>query len=129
MAGSWSAVTPRGYGYKNGSFQSMFALSAVFTADASAATVPDLSLAHFETAFLTDIGVVFDGTTPPDTVTVTVKDADGLQAFQEASITASGRVVVSDRPSLAGGCSVAISGNTTNSAKARVTLYFASNPR
>lgn len=129
MAGSWGQKEYRDLDGYVGNTKNMFAISAVFTADAANASIPDLSLADMPSAFLTDVGVVFDGTTPPNTLTVSVKDIDGLTAFTESSITASARIAASDRPSLVKGLTVACSANTTNSAKARVTLYFTNNYR
>ena len=128
MAGSWSEISYRSNSAKGGKSLSMYSAIAEFTADASAATVPDLPLIETEPAILTDIGVVFDGTTAPNSVTVTVKDIDGLTVFTD-TLTASGRLPCEDRPALVGGCTISISGNTTNSAKAKVVAYFATNLR
>lgn len=129
MAGSWGQIEYRDMDEYAGNTKNMFAVSAVFTADATDASIPDLDLSGLPSAFLTDIAVVVDDTTPPDTLTVTVLDIDGATAFTETGITATARVAASDRPALVRGCTVAFSANTTNSAKARVTLYFASNLR
>ena len=129
MAGSWSQIEYRDMDEYIGATKNMFAVSAVFTADASAATIPDLSLSGIPSAFLTDVGIVFDGTTHPNTLTITVKDIDGATAYTASSITATSRLSVSERPSLVRGCTASFSANGTNSAKARVTLYFASNLR
>jgi hypothetical protein len=129
MAGTWGERSDRCLWPYSGDSLDMFAVAREFTADASAATVPDWDLKDIPSAFLVDLGVVFDGVTPPDTLTVTVKDIDGLTVFEESGITASARVVVADRPSIIKGCVVAISANTTVSAKAKVILNFASNKR
>ena len=109
----------------------MFSVACSFVADSTDGSVPDLPLKHIPGAFLTDVGVVFDGDATPDAVTVTVKDTDGLECHpnDDLEFIASGRLPVSDRPSVVGGCSVAISGNTVNSAAGKVVLYFAANTR
>jgi len=128
MAGSWSAINFRSNGAKGASDMAMFSAVADFTADAVAATIPDLPITDINPSRITDIGVVFDGTTPPDSLTVTVKDIDGLTAWS-GTFAASGRLACDERPAILGGCTVACSGNTTNAAKAKVIAYFASNLR
>jgi len=127
MAGSWGQYGFRGLGDYAGRPNQMFAMWREFTADAAAATVPDWDITNIASSFVADFGVVFDGTTPPDTVTLTIKDRDGLTVHEETGITASSRVALTDRPSVIGGCTISISGNTTNSAKAKVIINFASN--
>lgn len=132
MPGSWGSVSSVGTEVASNSPPSMFALSSLFTADAAAATVPvNSAFLNYPTAFLTDVGIVFDGTTPPDSVTIQIKDSFGLVVHPNDTLTftASGRCVLTDRPCCVGGVTVTITGNTTNSAKARVVLYFAMNSR
>lgn len=128
MAGSWTTQTKDGLATAGGLPQSMFSVASTFTADAANASVPNLPIIDNPSAFLTDIGIKF-GTTAPDTVTITITDSDGLTVYTESSITASTRISISERPAVLNGCTVAISGNTTNSATAKVILYFARNTR
>lgn len=129
MAGSWSNVEKRGEGSYAGHQNAMFAVASTFTADAAAATVPSLAITDMSSAFLFDMSVIFDGTTPPNSITIAITDIDGATVHTQSAITATGRFVIDDCPSLIGGCSVAVSGNTTNSAKAKIVLNFASNRR
>jgi len=129
MAGSWSNIEKRGEGSYAGHQNAMFAVASTFTADAAAATVPSLAITDMSPAFLADMSVIFDGTTPPDSATIVITDIDGATVYTETAIAATGRFVIDDRPSLIGGCNIAVSGNTTNSAKAKIVLNFASNRR
>lgn len=132
MAGSWSRVTARGAGdVAGGRSVNMIGLSAEFTADDADASIPDLDLTDYPIAFITDIGVKFDGTTPPDACAITIKDVDGLTIHPNdtISLTASGRYVINDRPSCIGGVTLSVASNTTNEAKAIVTVYCVLNQR
>lgn len=132
MAGSWTKVTDRGASNVSGGVHpNMAALTAVFTADAADASIPDLSLTAYPISFVTDVAVKFDGTTPPDSCTVSIKDLDGLVIHPNDSLIydTSGRYTISDRPSCVGGVTVSVEGNTTNSAKATVVVYCVLNKR
>lgn len=132
MAGSWSKVTARGLDkITGGNPLNMVALTAEFTADAANGSIPDLNLTDYPLAFITDIGVKRDATTPPNGCAILIKDVDGLTIHPEdtLSFAASGRYVITDRPSCVGGVIISVSGNTTNSAKAVVTIYCALNQR
>jgi len=129
MAGSWGGVEGRGLRAVGGSFQSMFAVAREFTADAADASVPDWEILDQNPAFLADIGVVFDAdVAPSNTLTIIIEDIDGLRVAEEV-FTASGRKVLTNRPSVIGGCTVSVGENAVNSAKAKVILNFANNLR
>ena len=127
MAGIWGDVEKVGVAAYCGAFQTMFALKRQFTAGADG-SVDDWKVDDVRPAFLADIGVVFDAVTPPDTVTITIKDIDGLQVYQNI-FSGSERLTIDERPSLIGGAIISISGNSTNGAKAKVVLNFANNLR
>lgn len=127
MAGIWGDVEKVGVAAYCGAFQAMFALKREFTAGADG-SVDDWVVDEVKPAFLADIGVKFDSGTPPSSLTVTIKDLDGLQVAQE-TFAESGRLTIDDRPSLIGGATISISGNTTNGAKAKIILNFANNLR
>ena len=127
MAGIWGDVEKVGVAAYCGAFQAMFALKREFTAAADG-SVDDWVVDEVKPAFLADIGVVFDAVTPPDTVTITIKDIDGLQVYQNI-FSGSERLTIDERPSLIGGAIISISGNSTNGAKAKVVLNFANNLR
>ena len=127
MAGIWGDVEKVGVAAYCGAFQAMFALKREFIAAADG-SVDDWVVDEVKPAFLADIGVKFDSVTPPSSLTVTIKDIDGLQVAQE-TFAESGRLTIDDRPSLIGGATITISGNTTNGAKAKIILNFANNLR
>lgn len=128
MAGSWGDVEKVGVAAYCGPSQNMFAVKRGFTADSSDATVPKWVIDDISPSFLSDIGVVFDSVTPPNEVTITVNDIDGLQVCQ-GTFTQSERGTFEGRPSVVGGCEVVITGNTINGAKAKIILNFANNLR
>lgn len=126
MAGSWSGITKTEEGFYGGRALAFWAAESAFTADAGAATIPDLAVAG-STGLLCAAGAVFDGTTPPDSLTLTVKDKYGTTVVT-GTLAATGRIAFDDGPqAIVGGCTVSCSGNTTNSAKATVFLIFSSN--
>ena len=127
MAGIWGVVEKVGVAAYCGAFQAMFALKREFTAAADG-SIDDWGVDEVKPAFLADIGVKFDSETPPSSLTVTIKDIDGLQVAQETFVE-SGRLTIDDRPSLIGGATITISGNTTNGAKAKIILNFSNNLR
>lgn len=125
MAGSWQGQTQvedDGYAGREKGF---WAARNRFTADAANGSVPDWTVTG-STGLLMDMAVIF-GATSPNSVTVTVKDTDGL-TVASGTVTASGRILPTDigRP-LLNGATVSISGNTTNSAIATVVLYLSRN--
>jgi len=128
MAGSWAEVQKVGVAAYCGANQSMFSLKRSFIADATDASIPNWLIDDVRPSFLADIGIVFDSSSPPDNLVVTVKDVDGLQVYQ-GTFTESQRVMIEERPSLIGGGEIIITGNTTNNSKAKVVLNFANNLR
>lgn len=128
MAGEWGEIEKKGVAAYCGAFQTMFSLKRTFIADLSNASVPDWKIDDVRPAFLADIGVVFDAVTPPNAVTITIKDVDGLQVYQNI-FGGSERLTIDERPSLIDGAIISISGNSTNGAKAKVVLNFANNLR
>lgn len=127
MAGIWGDVEKVGVAAYCGAFQAMFALKREFIAAADG-NVDDWVVDEVKPAFLADIGVKFDSVTPPSSLTVTIKDIDGLQVAQE-TFAESGRLTIDDRPSLIGGATISLSGNTTNGAMAKIVLNFSNNLR
>ena len=68
--------------------------------------------------------VLFDGTTPPNSLTVTIKDGIGV-TIATGTLTASGEIDLGGSPiPTAGGLTVSFSGNTTNSAKFTMEILF-----
>jgi hypothetical protein len=129
MAGSWAGqVISHDAAPYAGKFRAFFDIHNTFTADDSNASVPAWTLSG-EPGLLMEVGIVFDGVTPPDAATVKVKDKYGLDVVSVA-FTASGRAALEDGArAIAGGGSVEVSNNTTNSAVATVILYCSSNPQ
>ena len=128
MAGSWAGENIDKSGFYAGNARIITELSNVFTADASAATVPDWTFAH-DCSFLFGVGAVFDGTTPPDAINITIKDQNGLAVATAAAVSASGRQSLTTPVPMINGGTISIDGNTTNSAKAKIVLYVAPNYR
>ncbi|MBU1567729.1 MAG: hypothetical protein KJ630_19155 [Proteobacteria bacterium] len=94
---------------------------AVFTDDASTADdIPDCDIAT-SGGHLSGVGVVF-GTTAPDTVTITVKDSDGM-TLASGTLTATGRLESFAPAPFVGALTVSVSGNSTLSATGTVILY------
>ena len=95
------------------------------TADASDALFPVYSLPSDFAGMISDISVVFDGTTPPNSLTCLTKDGYGLTIHSVGPITAStGRGLLDANVAVVGGGSITVTGNTTNSAKVKVILYL-----
>ena len=128
MAGSWAGENIDKSGFYAGNARIITELSNVFTADASAATVPDWTFAH-DCSFLFGFGAVFDGATPPDAINITIKDQHGLAVATATAVASSGRQSLTTPVPLINGGTVSIDGNTTNSAKAKIVLYVAPNYR
>ena len=99
------------------------------TADSANHTIPDWSPATDArladlTKYISAVRVLFDGTTPPNTLTVTVKDGIGV-TIASGTLTASGSIDLGGSPiPTAGGLTVSFSGNTTNSAKFTIGILF-----
>lgn len=126
MPGSWSSITTIEDGFSGGRPLAFWAAEAECTADAVAATIPDLEVAG-STGLLCAAGAVFDGVVPPDALTLTIKDRYGT-IVATGTLYASGRIAFDDGPqAVVGGCTVACADNTTAGAKATVFLIFSSN--
>ena len=66
-----------------------------------------------------------DPTTPPDTVTFTIKDRDGLDIIPEVTFPApdAGRISISPPQEFVGGCDIAAAGNTVPGAEGTFIVY------
>ena len=121
MAGSYSITTK--YCKVNDQLNPLKVLEISLTADAADGSFPSVL---FDTGFggiLMDVSVVFDGTTPPNALTWSLKDAYGLVIASGTSITASTSRGVLDSNMPTRGGSLVCTGNSTNSAKVKVVLY------
>lgn len=126
MAGSWSGITKTEEGFYVGRALAFWAAESTFTADADAATIPDLEVTG-STGLLCAAGAVFDGVVAPDVLTLTIKDRYGT-IVATGTLYASGRIAFDDGPqAVVGGCTVSCADNTTAGAKATVFLIFSSN--
>jgi len=109
-----------------------FAIVRTFTADASAATIPnwpaptDFDIANFS-GCISSVEVVFDGTTPPDSLIVDLhtKHGTSLAGFPATALTASGwaKAAGTTPVCVSGGLYGDFTNNTTNSAIATVIIY------
>ena len=91
-----------------------------FTSDATDGSIPIKETVPISGA-LANLLVVFDGTTPPNTLTVKIEDSLGGEIMAETVFTATGYAnpdVI--RVFLPGLLTITCTGNTTNSAKAKV---------
>ena len=93
-----------------------------FSDGATAGTIPVYTVSPAPTGLLMGIGVVF-GATAPNTLTVTVKDADGL-TIATGTVTASSRIELLAPVPFVEGMTVTLSGNTTVNALGTVALYW-----
>lgn len=119
MAGSWSSLVYR-KGYLNGSYVPLHGLEKEFTADAADGSIPVATIDDVS-GWLCGVDIVFDGTTAPNALVLNVQTADGVQiAVTSAPLTASGRLAVEPPVPFADGLKLVPTGNTTNSAKAKI---------
>lgn len=119
MPGSWTTLISK---QANRDLGGLYIIKSTFTADATDASIPTLTIPCVAAKFL-GYGVKF-GATGPNTMTITLTDTDGVTAFTEASVTASKRNTVSAPVPIVGDLTMAITGNDTNSAVATIILYF-----
>jgi hypothetical protein len=103
MAGTWTAVTDRD-GYVAGAYKQPRGLGYECTADAAAATIPDLTLTKLS-GWLCAIDVLFDATTAVDSLTITPKTIDGVDMVTaatggNAAMTGSGQIPLSGSGSI-----------------------------
>lgn len=122
MAGSWSSLTTH-VGTIGEVWKPTVGLEYEFTADASDASVPDKETDSISGA-IGAVAVIFDGTTAPNSVTVSVKDKYGA-VRATGTLTATGYLDL-DGPVVfvPGALTISVSGNSTNSAKAKVILVI-----
>lgn len=120
MAGSWGSLVIR-KGYLNSAPAKPYGLEYELTADSANGSIPDLSKVEIS-GYLVAIDVVFDSTTPPDTITVVFKTSDGIVLLASSALTSSGRIDVDPALPFSDGFIITCSGNSTNSAKAKIIL-------
>lgn len=103
---------------------SVFRLPVAFADDATPGTFADYDLPtdNVTGGFVARVSVVF-GTTAPDTLTVTVKDSDGVTLVTE-TLTATGSLTIDSPIPFVGELTLALSGNTTASATGTVVFYL-----
>ena len=122
MSGAWSGS------YWIGNQAQPAGIVNSFTADSSAHTIPDWDKMIDDnlknlSRIISAVRVLFDGTTPPNSLTVTVKDGIGV-TIASGTLTATGIISMDTPVQTAGGMSVTLTGNTTNSAEGTVELLF-----
>jgi hypothetical protein len=101
----------------------LFKKSLTFNAGTPAADLAATSVGTSLSGFLSAVRVLF-GTTPPDSITVTLKDADG-HTLATGTLTASGEIDLDgETPVFVNGLSVAVAGNTTDGATALISLLY-----
>lgn len=106
-----------------GSETKLFKKTITFSAGNPAADLAITSIGTAFSGFLSAVRVLFGGTAP-DSLTVTVTDADG-HAIAAGTLTASGEIDLDGKtPVFVGGLSLTLSGNTTNSATAVISLLY-----
>ena len=123
MPGSNGAITIGSGGISGRDDTNVYGISWEATADASAATFVNqtISKSTIGGGFLPSISAKFDDTTPPDALTVTVSDRLGI-VKATSTFTASGTDALSPPVQFVGPLTVALSCNTTNSAKVIVDI-------
>ena len=107
-----------------GSETKLFKKTVTFSAGNPAADLASTSIGTAFSGFLSAVRVLFGGTAP-DSLIVAITDADG-HTIASGTLAASGEIDLDGKtPVFVDGLSIAISGNTTNSATATITiLYF-----
>lgn len=121
MAGSWGTQSQLGSGYKVTGISNTFVASASDGSIPNWGTTTDPQLAGFS-GVITDIRVIF-GSPAPSSLTVNVYDKVGF-LLGTGTITASGSIDINSPAQVAGGISLAFSGNSTNLATATVEILF-----
>jgi len=106
-----------------GSETKLFKKTVTFGAGSPAADLASTSLGTSFSGFLSAVRILFGGTAP-NTLTVTITDTDG-HTIVTGTVTASGELDLDGKtPVFVDGLSIAVSGNTTNSATAVITLIY-----
>ncbi len=93
----------------------------VFNAGSPVGDITDQDLGELGGA-LYNIRAKF-GTTAPNSLTITIKDDDGI-TLATGTLTESGSITIDSPVLFVGGLSISISGNTTVNATATISLYF-----
>jgi len=101
--------------------QPVWKKSGLFNAQSPAGAISDQSLGEFGGA-LSAVRVKM-GSTAPDTLTITIKDSDGI-IIATGTLTADGELTIASPIVFVGGLTISISGNTTVNATATISLYF-----
>lgn len=126
MAGSWTDNTAT-EGSLNGTTVSLQCWEVEFTADASDGSVPDKEVGGTASAgLLNRLAVNFDDTTAPTAaLVVKVFDSDGVAIGNEDGETLAASGGFDCNRYFVGPLTITVSGNSVNSAKAKVKLYVA----
>lgn len=124
MAGSWAQLASD-KGRLNSGRSYPIGLRYEFTADAADGTIPDLEISGVG-GYIFGIDIVFDGTTPPNELTLVQKTKYGNTQWSPTKSTASGWVQPSAPVSVPSGCiiSAAQTAAATNSAKGVLTIHI-----
>ena len=122
MAGSNGAITIGQGGISGLADSNVYGISWVATADASAATFVDQTIGRdtIGGGFIASVSVKF-GSPAPSGLTVTITDRLGISKVV-STFSASGTDALSPMVPFVGPLTVALSGNTTNSAVATVDI-------
>ena len=124
MAGTCTVTMKRGY--IDNSLNSLRAYEFDFTADSADASFPVATLSSFGVVAgnIVDVAVIFDGTTAPDSLDVSITDGYGAVIYSAANLTATQlRGLLSQIIPTVNGATVTLSGNAVNSAKVKIILY------
>ena len=106
-----------------GSETKLFKKTITFSAGNPAADLALTSIGTAFSGFLSAVRVLF-GATAPSSLTVTVTDADG-HTIVTGTLSASGELDLEGKtPVFVDGLSLTVSGNTTNSATAVISLLY-----
>jgi len=110
-------------GQIGGNYDRVRAQAVDFIADSSDGSYPEEAISGLAQA-LVRVGVVF-GLTAPSSLTVKINDEDGIDLLDGdgASMSATGHVVLSNPVVFTGQLTIALTGNTTNSAGCRIIVY------
>jgi len=99
-----------------------------FTADAADGSFPVYTLPTDFAGMVSDISFVFDGTTPPNSLTYVIKDGYAIPYLPGSGTTtitaSSGRGLLSQNTPIINGGTITLTGNATNSAKVKVIFYL-----
>ena len=127
MAGSWGDVSNI-TGGSNRTGIDYLGFEAEFTADASDASIPDLTgngdeVMNGQYGFMTGIEVVF-GAPAPDAIDITVTDADGVPISDDfpISFTGDGRQNLAVPVQFTPGTIIQLSGNSVNGARGTLKI-------